>query len=97
MHDAAKGDEACDEGHEDPVEMLRRLRAAGSPITLAINGQGRLEVADEESYQMALRLVDRLETIAGIKEGVGHFEAGHRGSTWEEIQAEIQRTYGAQV
>lgn len=90
MHDAA-------ENNEDLVGLLRRLRAAGSPITLAINGQGRLEVADEESYQMALRLVDRLETIAGIREGVDHFEAGRRGSTWEEIQAEIRRDHGAPV
>ncbi len=79
------------------VGLLRKLKSAGKPITLSINGQGKLEVADDESFRLALALIDRLETIEGIKEGVRFFEEGGKGFTWEQIHEEIQRKYGTPI
>ena len=102
----------------DSVDLLRRLKAGGSRISLSINGRngvdvrdeesyqlagnvvgsrlapGEVDVRDEESYQLAVRLFDRLEMIAGIKEGVRDFEEGNQPFSWEEIHREIQRKHG---
>ena len=78
----------------DSVDLLRRLKAGGSRISLSINGRNGVEVGDEESYQLAVRLFDRLEMIAGIKEGVRDFEEGNQPFSWEEIHREIQRKHG---
>ena len=36
----------------DSVDLLRRLKAGGSGISLSINGRNGIEVGDEESYQL---------------------------------------------
>ena len=97
MHD---DDESFDLGPpilNNMVGLLRKLKAAGTPITLSINGQGKLEVTDDESFRLAIDLIDRLETIEDIKEGIRYFEEGGKGFTLEEIQEEIHRKYGTPI
>ena len=61
---------------ENLVQWIRQLKEAGEPIALTVGGKAELVVRDATSYQMLLELVDRLETLEGIRAGLEDMEAG---------------------
>lgn len=78
-----------------PMSTLARLeawRAAGRPIRIVINGQIELTIDDDGSFQELLTLVDRLETIEGIKRGLESFERGE-GRPAREALEELRRKH----
>jgi hypothetical protein len=77
----------------DTLTFLRELKEAGVPVILTINGEAELVVADATSYQLLLELVDRLETIEAIREGIASVDRGE-GLPVEEVFEEIQRKHG---
>lgn len=76
-----------------PIRLLHHLRKSGQPIVISINGQAELRVEDQESFEKLLTLVDRLETIDGIRRGLEDVEAG-RTVSLEEFKAEKRQKYG---
>jgi hypothetical protein len=76
----------------NPVELVRKLQETGQPAVLTIDGQVELVVQDATSYQMLLELVDRLDTIEAIREGIESVERGE-GRPAEEVFEEIRRKY----
>jgi hypothetical protein len=58
------------------VQTLQQLRESGQDIVLTINGQAPLHVQDATSYQKLLELVDRLECIEALREGLKEVEEG---------------------
>ena len=73
--------------------LLRRLKEAGEPITISVNGKGTLRIADEGSYGMLLDLIDRLETIESINEGNKELDEG-KGLSLEEVKEQAKQRYG---
>jgi PHD/YefM family antitoxin component YafN of YafNO toxin-antitoxin module len=69
------------------VAFLRRLKETGEPIMLTINGKAELVVQDTQSYLKLLELVDRLETLEGIRAGLEDMEAG-RTKSLEAVREE---------
>lgn len=57
-------------------EHIARLKETGRPEVLTVNGRAELVVQDAASYQKLLDLLDRLEALEGIKQGL---ESMHRG------------------
>jgi PHD/YefM family antitoxin component YafN of YafNO toxin-antitoxin module len=51
-------------------DHLARLKETGRPEVLTINGRAELVVQDAASYQKLLDLLDRLEAVEGIKQGL---------------------------
>ena len=47
--------------------FMQQLRETGRPVVLTINGKAELVVQEAQSYQKLLDLIDRLETIEGVK------------------------------
>lgn len=72
---------------------MQQLKETGQPIVLTVNGKAELVVQDAESYQKLLELVERLETIAAIREGLEDMKNGHTRSA-EEVFEEIRQKYG---
>jgi PHD/YefM family antitoxin component YafN of YafNO toxin-antitoxin module len=60
----------------DPSRYLRTMRESGKPLVLTLEGQEPLVVLDASSYQRLVETVDRLETIAAVKEGLRDVDAG---------------------
>ncbi len=60
----------------NPTAYLEKLRRSGAPLLLTVEGQGDVVVQDAASYQRMLETVDRLEAIAGVKEGLADVVAG---------------------
>jgi hypothetical protein len=91
MSTDAKIDPARDV-QRNPVKLVRKLQESGQPAVLSINGQVELVVQDATSYQMLLELVDRLDTIEAIREGIESIELGE-GRPADEVFEEIRRKY----
>jgi PHD/YefM family antitoxin component YafN of YafNO toxin-antitoxin module len=64
-------------------QFIQQLKATGQPVILTVNGKAELVVQDAKSYQKLLELVDRLEAIEAIREGLQD-EAEGRVVTLEE-------------
>lgn len=56
--------------------QIERLRETGKPQVLTVNGKAEIVVQDAESYQKLLEELDRLETIAGIRQGLEEVRQG---------------------
>lgn len=57
----------------DPVPFLEKLKHSGQPVLLTVEGKPELVVQDAGSY---LAMIDRLETIAAVREGLEDIKQG---------------------
>jgi hypothetical protein len=71
----------------------RHLKETGEPIVLTVNGKAELVVQDAASYQKLLEIVERLETIEGIRAGLDEMYAG-KGRPASEFFDEMEREFG---
>jgi len=74
------------------VELIRELKKAGQPITITISGKAEFVVEDATSVLKLLELVDRLETIEGIRAGLEEMKAG-KGRPAEELFEELRQEF----
>jgi PHD/YefM family antitoxin component YafN of YafNO toxin-antitoxin module len=72
----------------DPERFLERLRQRGEPVLLTQQGEAGVVVQDAAAYQKFLERVDRLETIAAVKESLQDVAAG-RTRPMREALAEL--------
>lgn len=59
-------------------KYVKRIKKSGNPLVLTVNGKAELVVQDAESYQRMLEVLDRVETIEALREGL---ESVRRGKT----------------
>jgi hypothetical protein len=74
------------------VNVLAELRRTGKPIVVTVN-RTDFVVEDERSYRHLITLVDRLETIGGIREAFQDVDAG-RTLTLDEFKSEVRQRHG---
>ena len=72
----------------NPQSFLARLRQSGEPILLTDNGEDQIVVQDAASYQQFLERMERLETIAAVRESMQDVAAG-RTQPLREALAEL--------
>jgi len=72
------------------VRWIRQLKEAREPIALTVGGKAELVVQDATSYQLLLQLVDRLETLEGVRAGLEDMEAG-RTVSLDRAREELRR------
>src|SRR2546428_804744 len=75
------------------ADAIRDAAVDGRPLALKIDGCPELIIRDERSREMLFDLVDRIETIEAIQEGLRDIEEG-RTLTLEEFKAEMARRHG---
>ena len=73
-------------------EFIEQMRQTGEPVVLTVNGKAEIVVQDAQSYQKLLNALEKLEAIAGIKQGLEDLEAG-RTISLEEFEQEMQQKY----
>jgi hypothetical protein len=73
--------------------FLEQLQQNGQTVVLTINGQKELQVQDPGSYRLLLELVERLETIEGVRKSKEAFERGE-GRPAREALEELRRKHG---
>ncbi len=74
-------------------EFIQQMKQTRKPVMLTVNGKAELVVQDAESYQKLLDMLEQLETIAGIKQGLEDVDAG-RTRPLAEFEQEMQQKYG---
>jgi hypothetical protein len=79
------------EAQSDPTtaSYVDRMEREGRPITLRIDDRPALQIEDERAYQMLWELVDRIETIEGVREGLEQMERGEgrpAGEVFEDMR-----------
>ena len=71
------------------ARLVLELKKAGEPITLSINGRGKLAIADDLSIQQLFEFVDQIETVEVLKERIARLERGEKGLSLEQIEAAL--------
>ncbi|MGB3693572.1 MAG: type II toxin-antitoxin system Phd/YefM family antitoxin [Spirulinaceae cyanobacterium] len=73
--------------------VIAQMKQTGEPIVLTVNGKAEVVVQDAKSYQQLLEKIERLEAIAGIKQGLTDVESGKTRPLAEFMQ-EMQHQHG---
>ncbi len=76
------------------LHLLERLKAAGEPITLSINGRGNLPIGDDGAFQMLFTLVERLEATEMLRERLADLDSGRPTLTEAEVKAHLRAKHG---
>lgn len=90
MLDLANDIRSLSDFKRNTVDLLDRIRKTGNPMVLTINGKAELVVQDAEAYQA---LLDRVETLEGIRRGVADVKAG-RTKPAQKVFARLHRKHG---
>jgi PHD/YefM family antitoxin component YafN of YafNO toxin-antitoxin module len=77
------------------AQYVDRMEREGRPITLRIDGRPPLVIEDARAYQMLWEMVDRIETIAAVREGLEQIGQG-RSISLEELDQRLRRKHGIQ-
>jgi prevent-host-death family protein len=77
-------------------DFVAQLKATGQPVILTINGKAEIVVQDAKSYQRLLDLVERLETIQAVKDGIASANRGE-GRPMDDVFDELERELRAKA
>lgn len=78
------------------LPSLQQLRAADKPIVLTVCGSAQFTISDDASYRKLVELVDWMETLLSIQEGLAQIERGE-GKTLEEFKESVRQRYGIPI
>ena len=83
------------QAQDDPTtaQYVDRMEREGRPITLRVDDRPPLTIADERAYQMLWELIDRIETIEAVREGLQQVEQG-RTLSLEELDRRLRKKHG---
>ena len=74
-------------------DYIGHLKENKTPLVLTVNGRAELVVQDAESYQLLLERLERAETLAAIKRGMGQVERGE-GISLDVAEKRLRTKHG---
>jgi hypothetical protein len=95
MLEVKKGRAARTQDDPTTAQYVDRLSREGRPITLRVDDRPPLLVKDERGYQMLWELIDRIETIEAVREGLRQVEQG-RTMPLEDLDRRLRKKHGIQ-
>ena len=75
------------------AQYVDRMEQEGRPVTLRIDDRPPLVIKDARAYQLLWELVDRIETIEAVREGLQQVEQG-RTLPLEELDRRLRKKHG---
>ena len=79
------------------VRLLYQLRDRGEPVRLTINGTEEVLVEGEAILDELIGLVDRIDTVAVLRDRIRRLRDGEKGYSRDEIKQELHRRHGSTV
>jgi prevent-host-death family protein len=76
MPDTASEFDTLNNFKRDTSRILKQLQETKLPIVLTVNGKAQVVVQDAASYQQMRERIERLETIAAVREGLDDVAKG---------------------
>lgn len=80
-------------GDPTTAHYVDRLEREGQPVTLRVDDRPPLVIKDARAYQLLWELVDRIETIEAVREGLQQVEQG-RTLPLEELDRQLRKKHG---
>jgi hypothetical protein len=79
----------------DPTtaRYVDRMEQEGRPVTLRIDDRPPLVIKDARAYQLLWELVDRIETVEAVREGLEQVRQG-RTLPLEEVDRRLKKKHG---
>jgi PHD/YefM family antitoxin component YafN of YafNO toxin-antitoxin module len=68
-------------------EHMTRMKANKKPVVLTVNGKAELVVQDAEAYQEMLDRIERIETVAALRESQAELDRGDGIDAFEALEA----------
>ncbi|WP_271253894.1 type II toxin-antitoxin system Phd/YefM family antitoxin [Pseudanabaena sp. Chao 1811] len=93
MLDISRDIQSLSNFKRNTVEFIEQMKQTGNPLVLTVNGKAELVVQDAVSYQKLLDALERLEAIAGIKQGLEDIKA-NRTISLKDFEQEMQQKHG---
>jgi hypothetical protein len=85
---------AAEAGDEPTTaQYLDRMEREGRPVTVRIDDRPPLVIEDARAYQLLWELVDRIETIQAVREGLQQVEQGET-LPLEELDRRLRNKHG---
>lgn len=95
MLEVKKGRSPRAEDDPTTAHYVDRMEQEGRPITLRVDDRPPLVIEDERAYQMLWELVDRIETVEAVREGLKQVEEG-RTIPLEELDRQLRKHHEMQ-
>ncbi len=86
MRNIVNGIDTLTHFKRDTARFLKQLRETKEPVVLTVNGKAELVIQDAASYQALRERLDRLETLAAVKEGLEDVAAGRTRPAREVLE-----------
>lgn len=75
------------------VRFLNDAKRSGEPISIGVNGKFSFAIDDDKSFRMLFDLVDWLEGIEDIRQGLKELDEG-KGISLEELKERLRAKHG---
>jgi len=76
----------------NPAPFLEKLRQSGQPLVLTVEGHGDIVLQDAAAFRRGQQQLERMETIAAVKEGLRDVAEG-RTQPMREALVDIARKH----
>ncbi len=73
-------------------QHIVRMKKKRRPLVLTINGKAEMVAVDVKSFQEMLEIIDRVEAVEGIRQGLESKKRGE-GKTLEQFDKEMRKKY----
>ena len=80
-------------GDPTTAQYVDRMEREGQPVTLRVDERPPLVIKDARAYQLLWELIDRIETIEAVREGLQQAEEG-RTLPLEEVDRRLRKKHG---
>lgn len=90
MINIVKDIESLSNFKRNTAKYVKQMKKSGSPVVLTVNGKAQVVVQDADSYQRMLELLERAETIEGIRKGLDDVK-NQRTKSLEEFEQDLNK------
>ena len=73
-------------------QHIVRMKKKRRPLVLTINGKAEMVAVDVKSFQEMLEIIDRVEAVEGIRQGLESKKRGE-GKTLQQFDKEMRKKY----